>query len=155
MVIIYTTWGSLWGAHCGLIVDPTSCHGGRLKPPRQGGEDHVVRGDVVRGGDGRGAREGGRERTRTRAGGDTSASKRPPEAGDTPKPTKDPRGMGAVNEKTRVGTAVRDGEKHVWGYHQESETRSRVAKSNLKGTFFRAPLQCCGAPTPRGVPREK
>ncbi len=115
----------------------------------------MVRGDVVRRGDGRGARERGRERTRTRAGGDTSASKRTPESGDPPKPTKDPRGMGAVNEKARVGTAVRDGEKHVWGYHQESETRSRVAKSNLKGTCFRAPLQCCGAPTPRGVPREK
>ena len=43
-------------------------------------------------------------------------------------------------EKTRVGTAVRDGEKHVWGYHQESETRSRVAKSNLKGRLLlRAP----------------
>ena len=115
MVIIYTTWGSLWGAHCGLIVDPTSCHGGRLKPPRQGGEDHVVRGDVVRGGDGRGAREGGRERTRTRAGGDTGASKRTPESGDPPKPTKDPRGMGAVKEK-RQGWAPRCGtEKSTFG----------------------------------------
>ena len=82
-------------------------------------------------------------------------AERTPESGDPPKPTKDPRGMGAVNEKMRVGTAVRDGEKHVWGYHQESETRSRVAQSNLKGICFRAPLQCCGAPTPRGVPREK
>ena len=100
----------------------------------------MVRGDVVRGGDGRGAREGGRERTRTRAGGDTGASKRTPESGEPPKPTKGPRGVGAVNEKTRVGTAVRDGEKHVWGYHQESETRTRVAISNLRGTFFARPF---------------
>ena len=71
----------------------------------------MVKGDVVRGRDGGGTRDGGRERTRTRARGDTSASKRTPELGEAPKPTKGPRGVGAVNEKTRVGTAVRDGEK--------------------------------------------
>ncbi len=75
----------------------------------------MVRGDVVRGGDGRGARDGGRERTRTRAGGDTGASKRTPESGDPPKPTKDPRGMGAVKEK-RQGWAPRCGtEKNTFG----------------------------------------
>ena len=45
--------------------------------------------------------------------------------------------MGAVNEQTRVGTAVRDGEKHVWGYHQESEPRS----IHVFACLLRAPPQ--------------